>query len=92
MASISTSCEAILLHKIIENIINQMLEPTTVYSDHHSYIKLSKKPVFEENTGSKIDSWKTQSLIQTWNCQQRIKGVNKSLEKLKREKKQIYKE
>jgi hypothetical protein len=50
MAASSTCCEAIWLCKLIAKLIDQMLEPTVVYYDNQSCIKLSKNPVFHDHS------------------------------------------
>jgi hypothetical protein len=56
MAASSASCEAIWLHKLIAELTNQMLEPTVVYCDNQSCIRLSENPVFHDHS-KHIDIW-----------------------------------
>jgi hypothetical protein len=40
------SCEDICLHKLITILFDQELEPTMIYCNNQSCIKISKNPVF----------------------------------------------
>jgi len=44
------SCEAIWICKLITRLFDEELEPTVIYCDNHSCIKLSKNPVFHKNS------------------------------------------
>jgi hypothetical protein len=48
MAVSMASCEAIWLHKVLTGLFNKELEPTLIYFDNQSCIKLSKNPVFHD--------------------------------------------
>jgi hypothetical protein len=50
MVAILASCEAILLHNILTYLIGQVLEPTMIYCNNKSYIKLLKNPVFHDRS------------------------------------------
>jgi hypothetical protein len=50
MAANTASCEAIWLRKLIAELTGEMLEPTVVYCDNQSCIKLSKNPVFHDRS------------------------------------------
>jgi hypothetical protein len=50
MAAIQTSCEAIWLWKMLRNISETDLVPTTIFCDNQSCIKLSENPVFHDKS------------------------------------------
>jgi hypothetical protein len=50
MAAIQTSCEAIWLRKMLRNIFETDLVPTTIFCDNQSCIKLSENPVFHDKS------------------------------------------
>eukprot|EP00253_Pinus_taeda_P004119 PITA_04119 len=43
-------CEAIWFRKLFYDLFDQMLEPTTIYCDNQSCVKLSKNPVFHDRS------------------------------------------
>jgi len=56
MAAGQVACEAIWMRKILVGLFGQRMDPTVIYCDNQSCIKLSENPVF--NDGSKnIDIW-----------------------------------
>jgi hypothetical protein len=50
MAASTASCEAIWLRKLIAELTGEMLEPTMVYYDNQSCIKLFENPVFHDHS------------------------------------------
>jgi hypothetical protein len=50
MAMSMASCEAIWLHKLLTGLFDQELEPTVIYCDNQSCIKLSENPVFHDRS------------------------------------------
>jgi hypothetical protein len=46
MAASTTSCEAIWLHKLLAGLFDQELDPTVIYCDNQSCIKLSRIQYF----------------------------------------------
>jgi hypothetical protein len=50
MATNLASCEAIWLHKLLVGLFGQVLEPTVIYCDNQTCIKLSKNPVFHDRS------------------------------------------
>jgi hypothetical protein len=50
MASSQASCEAIWLRKILVDLFDTKLDPTTIYRDNQSCIKLSENPVFHDRS------------------------------------------
>ena len=50
MAVSMASCEAIWLHKVLTGLFNKELEPTLIYFDNQSCIKLSENPVFHDRS------------------------------------------
>jgi hypothetical protein len=50
MAVSMASCEAIWLHKLLTGLFDQELEPTVIYCDNQSCIKLSENPVFHDRS------------------------------------------
>jgi len=54
MVASTASCEVIWLHKLIAKLTSEMLEPTMVFYDHQSSIKVYKNLVFP-NRSKNID-------------------------------------
>jgi hypothetical protein len=50
MAASTANCEAIWLRKLIVELTCKMLEPTMIYCDNKSCIKLSENPVFHDHS------------------------------------------
>ena len=50
MATSQASCEAIWLRKILVDLFDTSLDPTTIYCDNQSCIKLSENPVFHDRS------------------------------------------
>jgi hypothetical protein len=50
MATSMASCEAIWLRKLLTGLFDQELEPTVIYCDNQSCIKLSENPVFHDRS------------------------------------------
>jgi hypothetical protein len=50
MAASLVSCEAIWLHKLLAGLSGQVLEPTVIYCDNQSCVKLLKNPVFHDRS------------------------------------------
>jgi hypothetical protein len=50
MAMSTTSCEAICLCKLLAGLSNQDLDPTVIYCDNKSCIKLYKNPLFHHKS------------------------------------------
>jgi hypothetical protein len=50
MAVSMASCEAIWLHKLLTGLFDQELEPTVIYCDNQSCIKLSENLVFHDRS------------------------------------------
>jgi hypothetical protein len=50
MAASRASCEAIWLRKILVDLFDTKLDPTTIYCDNQSCIKLSENPVFHDRS------------------------------------------
>ena len=50
MATSQATCEAIWMWKILVGLFGQMLDPTMIYCDNQSCIKLSKNPVFHDSS------------------------------------------
>jgi hypothetical protein len=50
MAASTASCEAIWLHKLLAGLFDQELDPTVIYCDNQSCIKLSENPVFHDRS------------------------------------------
>jgi hypothetical protein len=44
------SCESIWIHKLLTCLFDQELEPTMIYCDNQSCIKLSENPVFHDRS------------------------------------------
>jgi hypothetical protein len=50
METSTASCEAIWLHKLLAGLFDQELDPTVIYCDNQSCIKLSENPVFHDRS------------------------------------------
>jgi hypothetical protein len=50
MAASMASCEAIWLRKLLAGLFDQELDPTVIYCDNQSCIKLSENPVFHDRS------------------------------------------
>jgi hypothetical protein len=50
MVASMASCEAIWLCKFLTGLFGQELEPTVIYCDNHSCIKLSENLVFHDRS------------------------------------------
>jgi hypothetical protein len=50
MAASTASCEAIWLCKLLAGLFDQELDPTVIYCDNQSCIKLSENPVFHDRS------------------------------------------
>eukprot|EP00253_Pinus_taeda_P008922 PITA_08922 len=50
MAASLAACEAIWMRKILVGLFGSHLEPTVIYCDNHSCIKLSANPVFHDRS------------------------------------------
>eukprot|EP01018_Ginkgo_biloba_P008425 Gb_40419 [translate_table: standard] len=50
MAGSQASCEAIWLRKLMVGLLGQELQPTVIYCDNQSCIKLSKNLVFHDRS------------------------------------------
>jgi hypothetical protein len=50
MATNQVSCEAIWLRKILVDLFDTKLDPTTIYCDNQSCTKLSENPVFHDRS------------------------------------------
>eukprot|EP00253_Pinus_taeda_P023575 PITA_23575 len=50
MATIQAACEAIWMRKIMVGLFGQQMNPTVIYCDNQSYIKLSENPVFHDRS------------------------------------------
>ena len=50
MAANMATCEAIWLQKLLAGLFNQELDPTVIYCDNQSCIKLSENPVFYDKS------------------------------------------
>eukprot|EP00253_Pinus_taeda_P032320 PITA_32320 len=48
MAASLAACEAIWMRKILVRLFGSYLEPTVIYCDNQSYIKLSANPLFHD--------------------------------------------
>jgi len=56
MATSQATCEAIWMRKIFVGIFGHMMDPTVIYCDNQSFIKLSEDHVFH-NRSKHIDIW-----------------------------------
>eukprot|EP00253_Pinus_taeda_P022059 PITA_22059 len=56
MAASEAACEAIWMRKILVGLFGQMMDPTVIYCNNQSCIKLSKNPVFHDKS-KHIDIW-----------------------------------
>jgi len=50
MVANQASCEAIWLRKILVDVFDTNLDPTTIYCDNQSCINLSKNPIFHDRS------------------------------------------
>lgn len=50
MVSNQVSCEAIWMRKILVGLFGQMMDPTVIYCDNQSCIKLSENPIFHDRS------------------------------------------
>jgi len=50
MASSLVTCEAIWMRKNLVSLFSSHLEPTVIYCDNHSCIKLSANPIFHDRS------------------------------------------
>eukprot|EP00253_Pinus_taeda_P018842 PITA_18842 len=50
MVASQVACEAIWMRKIIVGLFGQMMDPTVIYCDNQSCIKLSENPVFHDRS------------------------------------------
>jgi len=50
MAASQAACEAIWMWKILVGLFGQMMDPTVIYCDNQSCIKLSENPVFHDRS------------------------------------------
>ena len=50
MAAIQVACEAIWIRKILVGLFDQRMDPTVIYCDNQSCIKLSENPVFHDRS------------------------------------------
>eukprot|EP00253_Pinus_taeda_P036278 PITA_36278 len=48
MAGSQAACEAIWMRKILVGLLDQRMDPTVIYCDNESCIKISKNPVFHD--------------------------------------------
>ena len=48
MAANSIICEAIWIHKLLVELIDEILDDTVIYCDKQSCIKLSEYPLFHD--------------------------------------------
>ena len=50
MVASQEACEAIWMWKILVGLFDQRMDPTVIYCDNQSCIKLSKNPVFHDRS------------------------------------------
>jgi hypothetical protein len=50
MVASQATCEAIWMRKILVGLFGQMMDPTVIYCDNQSCIKLSENPVFHDRS------------------------------------------
>jgi hypothetical protein len=50
MAASQAACEAIWMRKILVGLFGQRMDPTVIYCDNQSCIKLSENPVFHDRS------------------------------------------
>jgi len=50
MAAIQASCEAIWMRNILVGLFGKMMDPTVIYCDNQSCIKLFENPVFHDRS------------------------------------------
>ena len=56
MVASQATCEAIWMRKILVGLFGHQMDPTVIYCDNHSCIKLSKNAVFHQRSKN-IDIW-----------------------------------
>ena len=56
MVASQAACEAIWMWKILVGLFGQRMDPTVIYCDNQSCIKLSENPVFHDRS-KHIDIW-----------------------------------
>eukprot|EP00253_Pinus_taeda_P020510 PITA_20510 len=56
LAASQVACEAILMRKILVGLFDQRMDPTMIYCDNQSCIKLSENPVFHDRS-KHINIW-----------------------------------
>jgi hypothetical protein len=56
MAASQATCEAIWMRKILVGLFGQKMDPTVIYCDNQSCIKLSENPLFHDRS-KHIDIW-----------------------------------
>jgi hypothetical protein len=66
MAASQATCEAIWMRKILVGLFGQMMDPTVIYCDNQSCIKLSLR-IFFHDRSKHIDIW----YHHLWDCVQR---------------------
>ena len=50
VAACSASCEEVWLRKLPSDLFDLQLDATCIYYENQSYVKLSKNPVFHDNS------------------------------------------
>eukprot|EP00253_Pinus_taeda_P003274 PITA_03274 len=50
MAASQTACQAIWMRKILVDLFDQRMDPTVIYCDNQSCIKLSENPIFHDRS------------------------------------------
>jgi len=50
MVASQAACEAIWMRKILVGLFDQRMDPTVIYCDNKSCIKLSENPVFHDRS------------------------------------------
>ena len=50
MATSQAACEAMWMRKILVGLFGQQMDPTVIYCDNQSCIKLSENPVFHDRS------------------------------------------
>jgi hypothetical protein len=43
-------CEAVWLHKLLTDLFDHGMDPTTIHCDNHSCVKLSENPMFHDRS------------------------------------------
>eukprot|EP00253_Pinus_taeda_P017780 PITA_17780 len=56
MATSQAACEAIWMRKILVGLFGQRMDPTVIYCDNQSCIKVSENPIFHDKS-KHIDIW-----------------------------------